>query len=740
MPKTHELDALAMAVLLDVHDILLTCNTDETSVLQSICEKLFSSLSFDLVWGGLISPDSVISIVCAAGSESGRIQGITYNCLDSPIQKQIKACMDHNEPVFLANGLNELDSRQFDNLPAQARAMPLTFYPLTLESSCVGILAAGSHHHQQLGEHDHTLLQLAARHAGFILNMLRSATSKTNAQSHVKLAAAVFDSSLEGIYITDTQGTILAANAAATRITGYTTEELIGNNPRILKSNYHDPDFYVALWDAIRRNNQWEGEIWNLRKDGELFTEWLSISAIKNDHGEVQNYVGIFIDISKQKQAENRLAYQAFHDALTGLPNRYLFFDRLDWAILQAKRHQTSCAVLFIDLDHFKYVNDTFGHDKGDLVLQKTAQKIKSCIRENDTFARMGGDEFTVLLQDFDTLDDISLTSQRIIQALESPIYINGQKIYVSASIGVSIFPEDGEDASVLMKHADTAMYSAKNDGRKRHHFFKLSMESYAVKRVEMEEHLRNALLQGEFKVFYQPQINLATGHIVGAEALVRWQRPNLGLIPPGQFIPYAEETGLIIPIGEWVLREACTQCQFWQQTGWPSLRIGVNLSAHQFKQTGLFNMVHTVLKDTGLKPQFLDLELTESDAMQNVDASLKILMELKELGIQVSIDDFGTGYSSLSYLKQFPIDRLKIDRSFIADIATDPNDATIVQAIVAMAHCLSLDVVAEGVETEEQLKFLRQHGCNEVQGYFLGHPVPADEFRQLLAQPVSAW
>ena len=723
---SDQLDENSMAVLLAIHELLMTWDTNETLVLQKICEQLSVSLALDIVIGALITHDTVLSILCAVGNGEHDIQGIALNYSD---YIPVKRCVESLSPVFLSGGLAELHNPLIDKLPSGVLSIPCTLYPITLENECLGILGVGCHQKQ----HNPTLMQLTAKHAGFTLGMLRSFAVKDNAQSSLKLAAAVFDSSLEGIYITDTSGNILTVNAAASRITGYDADELIGKNPRILKSDCHDKDFYKALWDSVIQNNQWEGEIWNFRKNGELFAEWLSISAIKNDHGRVQNYVGVFIDITQQKQSESRLAYQAFHDELTDLPNRHLFFDRLECAILQAKRRHSNCAVLFIDLDHFKYINDSFGHDKGDQALQMVALKIKTCIRENDTFARMGGDEFIVLIQDFDNQADITQTARRIIQELDSPIRLDEQKIYVSASIGISIFPEHGETAQVLMKHADTAMYSAKNDGRKRHHYFKTSMESYAFKRMEMEEHLRSALLNDEFRVFYQPQFNLNTGEIVGAEALLRWQRPGVGMVPPIQFIPFAEETGLIVPIGEWVLREACAQCLVWQQSGWQALRMSVNLSAHQFRQVELLSMIYGVLNDTGLEPQFLDLELTESDAMQNVEASLKTLNALKVPGIQISIDDFGTGYSSLSYLKQFPIDRLKIDRSFIADIATDPNDAAIVVAIIAMAHCLGLEVIAEGVETEEQFKFLSMHGCNEVQGYLLGRPVPADEFMTLL-------
>ncbi|MGZ4955711.1 MAG: putative bifunctional diguanylate cyclase/phosphodiesterase [Methylobacter sp.] len=728
-----------MAVLLDIHDILMTWNTDETLVLQQICDKLLlSSFSFDLVWGGLIGQNAALSVAGAAGNGAEYIHGIMLECEDMSLNVPLRQCIDTLSPVYLCDGLTALNTRLAEALPQKSRPSPVNMYPLTLENRCIGVLGVSVKDRYQLKPHEHALFQLTAQHTGFSLGMLRSFVAKDKAQSSLKLSAAVFDHSLEGIFITDTAGTIVSANAAATRITGYELEDLLGKNPRILKSDRHGEDFYTALWDSVYRNNQWEGEIWNKRRNGEIYPEWMSVSAIKDDQGRVQNYIGIFTDITRQKETENRLTYLAFHDKLTGLTNRDLFHNQLTMALLQAKRSQHKIAVLYIDLDNFKYVNDTFGHAKGDLLLQKVVLILKMCLRECDTLARMGGDEFTVLLQHFDNRDDIALTARRINEVLASPIRIDDQDLYISASIGVSCFPEDGDTPSVLMKHADTAMYSAKNDGRKRHHFFSRAMENYSIKRIEMEQHLRRALEQGEFRVFYQPQISLDSGRIVGAEALVRWQRTGVGLVSPDLFIPLAEETGLIIPIGEWVLREACAQCRTWQQNGWKDLRISVNLSGHQFKQINLAGIVANTLKETGLEPRFLDLELTENIAMQSVEASLKTLTTLKRSGIQISIDDFGTGYSSLSYLKQFPIDRLKIDRSFISDLASDPNNAAIIVAIIAMAHSLGLEVIAEGVETDEQLKFLNMHDCNDVQGYLLGYPVPAEEFTELLHRLLS--
>ncbi len=713
-------------VLSDVQNILLATTTDETDKLQEICDKLLHSLALDLVWSGLLEADNQLTVKTAAGKGKEHIKGLLLNGDNIAANNPVTECINMMMPIHLSNGFKDICHRFFSALPDNIQSLPTQLYPLILDNRCIGILGVGLRQPQPC---IHTLLQMIGQHIAFALGLLRSYLTRTPLQQELKLASAVFDFALEGIIITDIEGTILAANASASRITGYANNELIGQNPRMLKSGYQDEQFYQSLWQTVHQNNQWQGEIWNKRKNGQIYPEWLSISPIKNDHGEVQNYIGIFIDISKQKEAEKRLIHQANHDKLTGLPNRDLFLDRLNMAILQARRHQQKLAVLFIDLDHFKYINDTFGHAQGDLVLQKVASRLKTSLRENDTLARMGGDEFTVILQDFDNHHDVELTATRIISTLDQSIFFGQQEVYISSSIGISFFPEDGLSADVLMKRADTAMYSAKKNGRKQLHFFQPGMEGYSSQRLEMERLLRRALEHNEFQLHYQPQFDLVSGQIIGAEALLRWKRPDTGLVSPELFIPLAEENGMILPIGEWALREACEQACRWRQSGWRRFRMAVNLSARQFSQSGLSSIISHILTDSGLNPRYLELELTETAAMQHVEATLQSLTTLKQTGISISIDDFGTGYSSLNYLKQFPIDRLKIDRSFIADIAHDPNDAAIVVATISLANCMGLKVIAEGVETEEQLRFLKMHGCHEAQGFLFGHPLPANQF-----------
>jgi len=436
-----------------------------------------------------------------------------------------------------------------------------------------------------------------------------------------------------------------------------------------------------------------------------------------------------------RQQAEETINHLAYYDALTGLPNRALFNDRLAMALVQAQRHQRKLAVLFLDLDRFKTINDTLGHAMGDRLLQGVAQRLTSCVREGDTVARLGGDEFMLLLPGIEHVEDVAKIVQRVLEVLKPSFNFDGQEFHITSSIGIALYPNDSEDAEALLKNADTALHRAKEQGRNNYQFYIPSMNATSFERLILENNLRRALERKEFVLYYQPQVSLLTKRIVGMEALLRWQHPELGLVPPRKFIPLAEETGLIGSLGEWVLQTACAQNKAWQEVGFPPLRVAVNLSAHLFRQQGLVETVARVLKETRLNPHYLELEVTEGTLMENAEATVSTLRKLKEMGVHLSIDDFGTGYSSLSYLRRFPIDTLKIDQSFVWDISSDPDDATIARLIIAMAHSLKLKVVAEGVETEEQLSFLRFHQCDELQGYLFSKPVPAEAFTQLLQE-----
>lgn len=566
------------------------------------------------------------------------------------------------------------------------------------------------------------------------LNNLFASLTNLDTKGQMTLLNKMFEYTNEGIIITNINGIIEAVNQTFTDITGYTADESIGMNPRMLQSGKHDKEFYRELWKSLIENGQWQGEIWNKRKNGEIYPEWLSISSIKNEGGRITHYIAMFSDISIRKQHEEIISYQAYHDALTGLPNRVLFFEKLTAALSYAVSTKQMLAVLFIDLDRFKVINDTLGHEIGDRLLQDVASRLKGCIDENDTLARMGGDEFTVLLTKTSNIEEIILIVEKIINSLK-PVFLsaNGQELYITPSIGISIYPTDGKDAQTLLKNADTAMYRAKEHGRNNYQLFTPSMNVKAFERLLLENNLRQALNKEQFLLYYQPQIDTNTGRITGIEALLRWNHAEMGIVYPDEFISLAEETGLILPISEWVMKNACMQNKQLQDMGFEPVVMSINLSALQFRQKNLVTLLDNVLKESGLDPSYLELEITETIAMQDVEHSIGMLKELRQLGVRIAIDDFGTGYSSLNYLKLFPIDKLKIDQSFVKDITTNMDSASIVTAIIAIAHNLKLKVIAEGVETEEQFAFLQKHQCEKVQGYYFYRALPPEELIKVL-------
>ena len=550
---------------------------------------------------------------------------------------------------------------------------------------------------------------------------------------HLKLAQKVFDTSAEGIMVTDENVCIESVNPAFTRITGYEIGEVLGAKPSILKSGRHNPNFYREMWAALELSGAWQGEIWNRRKNGEIYPEWLSISTVRNQDGRITNYVAIFTDITARKEAEERVHHLAYHDALTGLPNRSLFLEHLDHALHHAHRQGVMVALMFLDLDRFKLINDTFGHAMGDKLLVETASRLSGCVREGDTVSRLGGDEFTVILEDLRSADDAALIARKILDTLSQPMVLDGQELFITPSIGISLYPTDSLYPEPLVKHADAAMYQAKERGRHNYQFYTPDMNSRAFERLAMENKLRRALERNELVLYYQPRVDINSRQVTGMEALLRWNHPERGLVPPSDFIPIAEESGLIVPIGEWVLYTACAQNKRWQEDGFAKLCMAVNISARQFKHSKLVDTVRQVLTETGLDPADLELEITETIAMEHAEESVKKLAELKAMGVRLSMDDFGTGHSSLSYLKQFPIDSLKIDKSFLQDTSMGSKDAAIAQAISTMAERLQLKVITEGVETQEQLAFLVGNKSGEVQGYYFSHPLPPEEFAALL-------
>jgi diguanylate cyclase (GGDEF)-like protein/PAS domain S-box-containing protein len=546
------------------------------------------------------------------------------------------------------------------------------------------------------------------------------------------LLSRIFEHAPEGIMVTDTLGRIITVNQAFTFVTGYNLEEVKGKNPNILKSGRHDVGFYKPMWKSLIKTGRWHGEIWNRKKDGEIYLEWQTIQALKNERGKVTHYVAFFTDITSRREAEQRLIHRATHDALTDLPNRFLFEDRMSQALIRTRRNRKPLALLYLDLNGFKMINDTFGHTTGDLLLQAVSGRLGSCIRKSDTLARIGGDEFTILVENFSYVQDVVHITQKILGALSQPYDLGKIRTFMSASIGISICPEDGEDVSTLMERADTAMYRAKERGE---NFCQFSMETLISGRRKdkpLEKQLHHALEREELVLHYQPQVDLRNGRIIGLEALLRWNHPDLGMVSPTEFIPLAEETGLIVPIGEWVIRTASEQCRAWLASNLPPVRVSVNLSALELRDS-LPDMVNQVLNETGLNPAHLGLELVESICMHRAEITVETLHRLKDLGVHLSIDDFGTGCSSLSFLKNFSIDSLKIDRLFLQNIAVGQDAMAIVTALITMGHSLGLEVIAEGVETEEQMTLLRDRGCDQMQGFYFSHPVPAENIPALL-------
>jgi diguanylate cyclase (GGDEF)-like protein/PAS domain S-box-containing protein len=567
-----------------------------------------------------------------------------------------------------------------------------------------------------------------------ILLVVRDIGERKRADERLHQAAAVFETTREGVMVTGVDKRIIMVNHAFCDISGYTEAEVIGQSPAILSSGRHAKNFYLEMWDRIAAVGHWQGEIWNRRKNGDVYPELLSISAVKDSAGLVTNYVGVFADISHIKASETKLEFLAHHDPLTQLPNRLLLLSRLEHGIDTARREHTQLALLMLDLDRFKDVNDSYGHGAGDELLQQVAERLRSRLRGVDTVARLGGDEFTVVLEKIAMPENAAHIAREIIDILSQPWWLsNGVEVRIGTSIGIALFPEHGASTKELLQHADAAMYQAKSDGRGCFRYFSENLTYAARERIDMEARLHRAIGRGELRVFYQPQVDIETGRIIGAEALVRWQDPLEGLIPPARFIPVAEATGLISELGEWVLLETCSQGQRWIEAGLPPLRLAVNLSLRQFLYSDIGAVVSKVLAATGFPAMHLELELTESALMERAHDAVQLLTRLRTLGVRLAIDDFGTGYSSLAHLKRFPLDVLKIDKSFIDDIPQHRDDMEITAAIVAMGHNMGFEILAEGVETTEQLAFLQAKGCDMYQGYLTSPAVPAAEFEQLL-------
>ncbi len=549
-------------------------------------------------------------------------------------------------------------------------------------------------------------------------------------EHQLRLTSKVFECAGEGMMITDRHTVIETVNPTFEEITGYSSDEVVGQTPKLLSSGRQPEDFYQVMWDSLKKHGEWEGEIFNRRKSGEIYPEWLKIVALKNELDEVTNYIGSFSDISAHTSTRQRLYHLAHYDSVTELPNRVLFTQVLEHELVNAKRRKSTLAVFFMDLDHFKDINDSLGHAAGDELLKEVSKRLLCCKRDNDLVARQGGDEFTGVLIDLSHAEDVALVAGRILKELAAPVTLGNDQVHISGSIGLSVYPDDGDDVETLTRKADRAMYHAKESGRNNFQFYSEQMHVDSLRRIELEAKLRLAIKHEEFELYYQPQVETGSGKVMGMETLIRWHHPEDGMISPAEFIPLAEETGLIVPIGTWVLRTACAQAKAWLDQGLPQMLLSVNLSSHQFRKKEFMQVLHAALSDSGLPSELLQLELTERIIMHEDDFTISRLQTIHDVGIHLSIDDFGTGYSSMSYLKRFPLNELKIDKSFIDDLCSNEDDAIIVAAMINLAHGLKLHVIAEGVEDSAQLNWLEWHGCDAIQGYYFSRPLPATEFK----------
>ncbi|MBN2866710.1 MAG: EAL domain-containing protein [Thiotrichales bacterium] len=569
-------------------------------------------------------------------------------------------------------------------------------------------------------------------------SILTDITERKAIEKHLKLSQDIIDHTHEGILVTDHQLNITQINIAYSEITGFSLRDLVNKTPRIFQPDIHEKLFYQHLWKKLDETGHWSGEFWDFKKDGSRFPQWLSISTIYDQNKNITNYVGILHDISEIKETETKLEQLAYFDPLTKLPNRTLFKERLNQELLLCHNQKSNLAILLVDLDEFKMVNDTLGHSVGDELLKLVSQRFLQNIQDTDTVARLGGDEFIILLPFLENIERATEIAKNIIGAAKQTFTIHDQSVNISASIGIAIYPSDGDTAETLFKNADLALYKAKDTGRNTFKFFSKELQTRANEHIKLKKELQDALVNNEFDVYYQPKINLKTNQVMGMEALIRWNHPSKGLVYPDQFISFSEQSGLIIPIGQYVLNKACRETQQWSEQFNIPLHISVNLSTKQFKDKDLLHTIQQSLKESALPAHQLELEITESSVMDDVDKAIEIMNQIYQDGVQIALDDFGTGYSSLAYLKCFPIHTIKIDRSFIKDILTDPDDRAIIESVILLSEKLQIENVAEGVEQIEQLDYLKAHNCQIAQGYLFSKPLNANDFMQFLNDHIS--
>jgi diguanylate cyclase (GGDEF)-like protein/PAS domain S-box-containing protein len=715
---------------------------DEQSLLDSICRIVCQDAGYHMAWVGFSEQDEERTLrpVAWAGHEEGYLEMARFTWADEPHGQGPSGRAIRSGRIQCIDDFSSDPSVEIWREAALQRGYRSSIaLPLKENEHALGVLCIYADTPAAFPEEEQRLLDDLANDLAFGIVALRTRDQRNQAEEQIRIAATAFEAQ-EGIVITDAAQTILRVNRAFTEITGFTSNEVVGTTPRLYRSDHHDDSFFEAMWDVIIREGAWQGEVWNRRKSGENFPAWLNITAVKSPQGEVTHYVGTMTDITERKEAEKKIEHLAFYDLLTDLPNRQLLLDRLHHAMMGSSRSHRMGALLFIDLDNFKILNDTCGHDIGDQLLVEVANRLTGCVREGDTISRLGGDEFIVILEDLnrnpsEAAAQAKAGAEKIIATLNQPYLLAGRDHHSTPSIGATLF--NGSDNSVdeLLKQADIAMYQAKTAGRNTLRFFDPDMQADLAARAEIEAALRLGIQRGEFVLHYQAQTD-SEQQIIAVEALLRWNHPQRGMVSPAEFIPLAEETGLILPIGEWVLESACRQLAAWSGHARNSrLNLAVNVSALQFRQQNFVEQVKQTLSSSGAPANHLKLELTESVVLDDIEDSNIKMRALKAIGVGFALDDFGTGYSSLSYLTRLPLDQLKIDRSFILNLPDNPNDAVVVQTIITLASSLGLSTIAEGVETETQRAFLEQHGCPVFQGYLFSKPLDLIAFERLLAK-----
>ncbi len=725
---------------------IIVRESDEVKLLTQVCRIIVNHVAFKLVWVGMHEPDGWVRTVAASHPDSSLLRNIKVSVDESLPEGRgpMGTAIREGIPKIFNNFLNEPSTLPWQPMAAAENINASAAFPLMRGGGCIGAIAVYSAEQDYFTPDLIDLMRGLTDDLSYALDNFDREKLRLKAEHELRIAAAAFESQ-EGILVTDADNIILRVNKSFTELTGYSADEIIGKPAGILKSGRHDSEFYASMWASINRDKYWQGEIWNKRKNGVIYPEWLCITAITNPEGLVTNYVGTFTDISQRKADEERIKDLAYYDSLTKLPNRTLLFDRLNLALNASNRNKTHGALMFLDLDNFKTLNDTLGHDRGDQLLIEVGRRLQSCVRDVDTVARLGGDEFVIMLECLDEQEiEAAVQTHTVAEKIRSNLaefYLLKSNIdnnlhpfvehYSTGSIGFVLFLGHQTSSEELLKRADLAMYQAKQAGRNVIRAFVPEMQDALNLRASLETDLRNALDRNELSLHYQVQVD-ASARPVGAEALIRWHQAERGMISPAEFIPLAEETGLILPIGYWILKQGCETLVDWAK--YPEtreLKLAVNISSRQLSQADFVEQICAMLTETGANPALLKLEITESVILDNVEDTIAKMHAVRDLGVNFSMDDFGTGYSSLSYLQKLPLEQLKIDQSFVRNMAFNNHDSAIIRTILSLGKNLDINVIAEGVETEIQRELLTRYGCLKFQGYLFGRPVPADTFKQ---------